>query len=209
MIYPKNYEQKIGFDHIRQLLKSNCLSTLGTQRVNEMSFSNQFDNINSKLDQTAEFVRIIQEESDFPSQYFIDIRSSLKRIRLERMYLDEQELFDLKRSLETIRDIIRFLTKKEDENDKTDLVSYPALYKLTNDIQVFPKLIDKINSLLDKFGKIRDNASPTLSNIRRELAKTTGSISHTLNNILRMPNWMAMLIKMLLRPFATAGWLFL
>ncbi|MCE2615530.1 MAG: endonuclease MutS2 [Phocaeicola sp.] len=185
MVYPKNYEQKIGFDYIRQLLKSNCLSTLGMQRVDEMTFSNQFDDINSKLDQTAEFVRIIQEESNFPSQYFIDVRSSLKRIRLERMYLDEQELFDLRRSLETIRDIICFLTKKEDEDDKTDYVPYPALCKLTGNIQVFPQLINKINQLLDKFGKIRDNASPALSDIRRELVKMAGSISHTLNSILR------------------------
>ena len=37
MIYPQNFEQKIGFDAIRQLLKEKCLSTLGQERVYDMT----------------------------------------------------------------------------------------------------------------------------------------------------------------------------
>ena len=182
MIYPKNYEQKIGFDSIRQLLKEKCLSTLGEQRVEEMSFSNQYETILSRLNETSEFIRIIQEEDNFPNQFFFDIRPSLQRIKVEGMYLDENELFDLKRSLETIRDIIRFLTKEESEEEN---LPYPALRQLAGDVMVFPQLIDKINNLIDKFGRIKDNASPTLLQIRRELSRTSNSISHTLNSILR------------------------
>ena len=103
MIYPQNFEQKIGFDSIRHLLKEKCLSTLGQERVDEMNFSESFKDINEWLEQVMEFMRIIQEEDSFPDQYFFDVRPSLKRIRVEGMYLDEQELFDLRRSLETIR----------------------------------------------------------------------------------------------------------
>lgn len=102
--------------------------------------------------------------------------------------MDEQELFDLRRSLETIRDIVRFLQQTDDElaNDDEVHSPYPALYELAGDIMVFPQLITRINNILDKFGKIKDNASPELLRIRRELASTTGSISRSLNNILRM-----------------------
>lgn len=188
MIYPQNFEQKIGFDQIRQLLKTKCLSTLGEERVESMDFSDSYDEINRRLEQVTEFVRIIQEEDDFPSQYFFDVRPSLKRIRVEGMYMDEQELFDLRRSLETIRDIVRFLQQTDDELADDDEVHspYPALYELAGDIMVFPQLITRINNILDKFGKIKDNASPELLRIRRELASTTGSISRSLNNILRM-----------------------
>lgn len=182
MIYPKNYEQKIGFDSIRQLLKEKCLSTLGEQRVDDMSFSNQYDVILNRLNEITEFIRIIQEEDNFPNQFFFDIRPSLHRIKIEGMYLDENELFDLKRSLETIRDIIRFLTKNETEEEH---IPYPALRQLAGDIMVFPQLIDKINNLIDKFGRIKDNASSTLMQIRKELSRTSNSISHTLNSILR------------------------
>ena len=187
MIYPQNFEQKIGFDHIRQLLKDKCLSTLGEERVAEMDFSKQYEDVVEKLNQVTEFVRIIQEEDGFPDQFFFDVRPSLKRIRIEGMYLDEQELFDLRRSLETIRDIVRFLQRnKEEEEEEEEAVSpYPSLKRLAGDIAVFPQLVGKIDSILNKYGKIKDNASPELARIRRELSITMGSISRSLSSILR------------------------
>ncbi len=182
MIYPQNFEQKIGFDQIRQLLKDKCLSTLGEERVNEMNFSDHFEEVDELLNQVAEFVRIIQEEDNFPDQFFFDVRPSLKRIRIEGMYMDEQELFDLRRSLETIRDIVRFLQRNDEEESDCP---YPSLKKLAGDITVFPQLITKIDGILNKYGKIKDNASIELSRIRRELANTMGSISRSLNSILR------------------------
>ena len=184
MIYPQNFEQKIGFDQIRQLLKEKCLSTLGEERVTDMAFSDRFSEVEEHLDQVFEFVRILREEDNFPAQYFFDVRPSLKRIRVEGMYLDEQELFDLRRSLETIRDIVRFLQKSEGEEEET-ASHYPCLKRLAGDITVFPQLIGKINGILSPYGKIKDNASAELARIRRELASTMGSISRSLNNILR------------------------
>ena len=187
MIYPQNFEQKIGFDSIRQLLKERCLSTLGEERVSDMTFSESYDEINRRLEEVTEFIRIIQEEDEFPDQYFFDVRPSLKRIRVEGMYMEEQELFDLRRSLETIRDIVRFLqrTSNEDGEEEGGISPYPCLRSLAGDIIVFPQLISRINNILDKYGKIRDNASSELLRIRRELASTTGSISRSLHAILR------------------------
>ena len=187
MIYPQNFEQKIGFTQIRQMLTGKCLSSLGEERVGRMDFSDDFTEINRRMEQTTEFIRIIQEEDDFPNQYFFDVRPSLKRIRVEGLYMDEQEVFDLRRSLETIRDIVRFLQKPgntEDDNETTDS-PYPNLRELAGDILVFPQIIARINGILDKFGKVKDNASTELLRIRRELTATTGSISRSLNAILR------------------------
>ena len=184
MIYPQNFEQKIGFDQIRQLLKEKCLSTLGEERVTDMTFSDRFGEVEELLEQVTEFVRILREEDNFPAQYFFDVRPSLKRIRVEGMYLDEQELFDLRRSLETIRDIVRFLQKNDDAEEESTS-PYPSLKRLAGDITVFPQLIGKINGILSPYGKIKDNASTELARIRRELASTMGSISRSLNSILR------------------------
>ena len=188
MIYPQNFEQKIGFDQIRHLLKEKCLSTLGIERVDSMQFSNSTDMIHEQLNQCEEFVRIIQEEDDFPDQYFYDLRPSLKRIRVEGMYMNEQELFDLRRSIETINGIVRFLQRTPEDNEnlaENENIAYPALQKLTGDIMIFPQLLSRIDSILDKYGKIKDNASSDLLRIRRELAHTTNSISRSLNSILR------------------------
>ena len=98
------------------------------------------------------------------------------------MYLDEQELFDLRRSLETIHGIVRFLkSDSEDEGDSP----YPCLKELSKDIFTFPSLIQRINAILSPYGKIKDNASTELARIRRELNNTMSSISRSLNSILR------------------------
>ncbi len=182
MIYPQNFEQKIGFDQIRMLLKALCLSSLGQERVDAMTFSDRRDDIERQLNEIAEFVRIIEEEDEFPDQYFYDVRPSLKRIRVEGLYLDEQEVFDLRRSLETIHSIVRFLHWEEKESGG---YPYPALQALASDVVVFPQLVATIEHILDKYGKIKDTASTELLRIRHEMASTTNSISRSLNAILR------------------------
>ena len=180
MFYPLNFEQKTGFDKIRLLVSDKCLSPLGKERVADMYFLTDYKTIGDKLEQVDEFVRIQQEEEDFPANYFFDVRYSLKRIRPEGTWLDERELFDLKRSLQTIHDIVRFFRPTEEEE-----IKYPALTALAGDILVFPQLIGKIDAILDKFGKIKDSASPELQTIRREITVTMSNISRSLQSILR------------------------
>mgnify|MGYP003288294529 FL=1 len=181
MIYPNNFEQKIGFDQIRHILQGRCLSTLGKDKVEEMQFSQSHDDVKRRLDEVEEFVRIIQEEDTFPNQYFFDVRPALHRASIVGMYMDEGELFDLRRSLDTINQIVRFFYRDEEEEPS----KYPNLEALATEVQSFPTLTRRIDGIINKFGKIKDNASPALANIRRELAATTGSISRTLNSILR------------------------
>ena len=145
MIYPQNFEHKIGFDQIRTLLANKCISSLGEERVHEMTFSDEFTVVESQLNLITEFIRIIQEEDQFPDQYFFDVRQSLMRLQIEGMYLAA----------------------------------------LAGDVMVFPQLIGKIDSILNKYGKIKDNASQELARIRRELNVTMSGISRSLNSILR------------------------
>lgn len=185
MIYPENFELKIGFDKIRDILKSKCLSTIGKEYVTKMKFLTRKDLIDERQQQTAEFMRIQTEEDNFPSQYFFDVRDSVKRIRLEGTYLEENELFDLRRSLETIQNVIRLLQNDETDNEGNPIIRYPALRRLAGDIPAFPQLIRRIDQILDKYGKIKDTASPELLQIRRDLLSVTNSISKSLNTILR------------------------
>ena len=183
MIYPHNFEHKIGFDQIRQLLKGRCLSTLGEERVDEMTYGSRYADINQQLDLTCEMLAILQGDDDFPAQFFFDVRPALKRVKVEGLFLEEQELFDLRRSLETINDIVRFLKAEETEEDSTSL--YPNLCKLAGNILVFPKLTNRINGILNPYGQIKDNASPELARIRKDHAGTLNSISRILASILR------------------------
>ena len=181
MIYPSNFENKIQFSEIRSLLKGYCLCQLGKDKVDEMAFSGDVAVINTMLRQTREFRRLQEESDDFPLQFFFDMRESVKRIRLEGTHLEENEIFDLRRSLETIAAIVRFLDRGSDEG----VYDYPTLHELTQGVLTFPEILRRIDQILDKYGKVKDSASPALADIRMQLHKAEGSVSRTLYSILR------------------------
>ena len=114
MIYPDNFEQKIGFDQIRRMLHELCLSTLGRDLIDDMSFMTDYDAILTALHRTDEMIKIERSDEEFPTDFFYDVRPMLKRIRIEGTFIDVSELFDLRRSLETIRRVVSFFKTKEE-----------------------------------------------------------------------------------------------
>ena len=183
MIYPNNYESKIGFDEIRRLLKGHCMSSLGQEKVDELAFSDDASVINEAMAQVREMRRMMQATEKPEMNYFFDVRESVARLRMENTHIEEDELFDLRRSLETIGIIVAFLNKNNGDDEKPEFL-YTALHRMAEDVLTFPAIIRRIDSILDKFGKIKDSASMTLAGIRHEMEQTAGSISRTLYTIL-------------------------
>lgn len=193
MIYPNTFENKIGFNEIRTLLRERCLSSLGKEEIDKITFMDDMKAINTQLARVREFRKLQDEAEDFPISYFFDVRQSVARLRLEGTHLEEDELFDLRRSMGTICDIVAYLNRCDEDEASIPqdgwkhepVYPYPALHELADGVMTYPQILQRIDQILDKFGKIRDTASPELNNIRRELAKTEGSISRTLYSILR------------------------
>ena len=186
MIYPQNFEKKIEFDAIRTMLKELCLCTLGRECVDEMSFLTDYVAIEGRLGETDEFVRLLRVEQNFPNDFYFDVREPLQRIRIPGMYMGEEELFALRRSLDTIGRMLSLLRRQSDDGGVDGAVSlYPRLRALAGDVEAFPQIIRAIDAIVDKFGHVKDSASPTLAGIRSELVRTSNGISRTLNNILR------------------------
>ncbi len=179
MIYPDNFENKIEFSKIRTLLNQHCLSTLGKEKVEEMSFSTHYESIETLLCQADEFVRIIQEEDSFPAENFYDVRSVLKRVRVMGSWIEQSALAELNKSLKTIASIISFFDNEEKQS------KYPSLSDLAKDIFISKEISKRIDQIIDNYGQIKDNASPQLSAIRREISSVFNGISKTLNSILR------------------------
>lgn len=195
MIYPKDLEVKIGFHDIRAQIAHLCQSALGEERVQAMQFSCAAEEIRFALACTKEYCSILTEGIEFPSEHYRDLRQPLQRIRPLDTYLTEDELFDLLKSLQSFNAILAFLNKgieddevtsePEEKTAVTPTYRYPHLQRLTIEHQAFPALTTLIDKVVDKFGQIRDNASPQLYNIRRQLDATERSISATIHSILR------------------------
>lgn len=178
MIYPNNFEDKIGFTKIRQSLKKQCLSSLGYELVDQMSFSVSHRTIGRGLNETEEFIRICDEEESFPTSYYYDVRESLEKIRIEGSFIEVHELFNLKRSLESITAITRFFKNKEDK--------YPHLVERCGKLRLYPYISQRLENIVSKHGTIKDTASAELGEIRREILKKQSSISKRMQSLLQM-----------------------
>lgn len=182
MFYPDNFETKLGFDKIRTMLKGAVLCPLGSARIDQMKFMTKRSDIEYELALVKEMIEIMQEsKTPMPTDGFFDLTEQLKRLRLHGTFLEADDLFNLRRSLGAIIDLVKFFNPKEEEGRKT----FPLMKAITTDVMVFPDLCRKIDRTLTPIGEIKDNASPALADIRRQLANTMSSISRLLNNILR------------------------
>ncbi len=179
MIYPKNFEQKIGFDVVRHEISRRCVSPLGVTYAERMQFSSQFDEVSRLLAQTNEFLGILQSRREFPLNFVFDMRTPLRTIATPGTYLSAENLFNLQRSLNTVGQIIAFFKPLNDEANP-----YPNLTKLTASMMAFPEITTEINRVLDKFGNVKDNASPQLLELRRTIAQTTAGINGIMRRII-------------------------
>lgn len=180
MIYPQNIEQKIDFQVIRDGLKGCCMSVLGKERVDAMQWLTGYGEVSQLLSRVREMMGVLTDSAlVFPQGEICDLREALSRVRIEGLYMDEAELASLRRMLDYAGQLDRFF-------GSLDRVQYPLLSAPDSQIASSPNgLIACIDRILDRYGKLRDNASPELARIRREIASSQGSVSRALNAILR------------------------
>ena len=182
MIYPNNYESKIGFQEIKSLLSGFCQSELGRERVGELQMLTEVSAIRQKLQESQELETILEETVELPEMAFYDLRPSIQRIRLEGAHIEEDDLGRLKKSLDTLHSWLRIIRATAEGSEEH---SYPALNQLSMGVFTFIAVAGAIDKTLDKYGKIKDEASPELARIRHELRASEGSVNRTLHGILR------------------------
>jgi len=177
MILPADFEQRIGFDKIRELLKEQCTSTLGQTVVDKMSFLSHFDKLKKLLLQTDEFKDIIQSGEYFPNSNYIDVSSFIKRAKVNGSFFSEEEFYQLKLSLKTILECISFFDTYEED--------YPQLYDLRKNVALDKTLYKAIDEKIDDKGKLKNNASRELSNIRSSIFKVQAQLRSVVEKIYR------------------------
>ncbi len=178
MLYPKNFEEKIGFDQIRQLIKDECNGTIGKVFVDKIRFSSQADVIKKLTGQAEEFRKLLVEGEEFPNQYFFDLNEALQKAAIENAFLTETECQDLKLSLQTLLQCLVFLKGKDEKR-------FPYLKELCEGVVIDKNVLKKIEQIIDDRGKVRDNASPKLKEIRSNLLGEQSRLRKVLDTILR------------------------
>lgn len=178
MLYPNNIEDKLKFGKIRTALKARCLSPVGEENVDAMEYQSDYETICTLVGEVEEMCEIRGGDAEFPAAEFPDLRESIKRIRIDGLYLEEAELSELSKALRQVRSMVNFFGQSEEKQ-------YPLLKIRTQDVPVYPVLIERIESILDKFGNIKDNASAELAQIRREIQAKQSQVSKRLISIMK------------------------
>lgn len=180
MIYPKSFENKIGFGIVRSAVAERCATPAGREFGAEaIRFSNDFGSVSSALNATAEMLTIISAgNDDLPLGRVADIRRALLAVRIDGTFLAADDLANVRNTLSAFSAIISFFS----ETERAQL--YPRLATITSTLGDFPDLVRKIDRVIDRYGNVLDSASPELADIRRELSKAQGMIASTMRRVL-------------------------
>ena len=178
MIYPDNFEQKIDFVRVREAVKGCCLGDVGRWLTDKMRFMPKAADVRNRLAEVSEFMQLLQSQVDFPTDHFFDLRPLFDKMRVDGSFAEAEEIFNLYRSLSTVKAITRFFAKEENTE------RYPSLSAIAANVTVHTYVTDSIEHIMSRQGQIRDNASPELAAIRRELAEKQGAASKLIRRII-------------------------
>ena len=177
VIYPTNFEQKIGFKSIRQMLSEHCISAMGLEKVGNVAFSNDINFIIKSLEQTEEFIHLLQTGIPFPVRDFHDLREAFHRVQIDGTCLNVEDLFALKPSLNVLDAILHY-GHSESANET------PRLKSLIENIFIDRSIFTEVNRLVDDKGEIPDNASTELLEIRQSIRRKQTGIEKRIRQIM-------------------------
>lgn len=176
MIYPASFEQKIGFDRVREQIAALCTMRAARERIAAEGFSTSPREIEHRLALADEMRLVLDMERDFPGGEYPDVDHIVAKLRVEGTFLDVEEVVTLGRALAAVGGIVEFLLNRAER--------YPTLHARTRGVEAFPEIVRRIATIVDRFGNVRDNASPALQEIRRAIREREGQAAKRLQAVL-------------------------
>ena len=176
MIYPANFEQKIGFDRLREQVAARCTMRAARARLAGETFSISAREIARRLTLADEMRLLLDMEHEFPGGEYPDVDHIVAKLRVEGSFLDVEEVVTLHRALTVVGGIVAFILNREEQ--------YPALHARSRGVAAFPEIVQRIDAIVDRFGNVKDNASPGLLEIRRAVREREGQAAKRLQAVL-------------------------
>lgn len=177
MLYPDNFEHKIGFDSVRSLIDEKCAGSWGVEEAEKISFSNDFDTIVASLTLINEMMSLITDSNALPVPVVIDLRQQFADTKAEGTFLETKDLIALKKNISTLRELVKFISDADPNR-------FPSLINFVKDTFTFANIENRIDSIINRFGDVKDNASPNLAQIRRDIIISQNSVSKIMRSVL-------------------------
>ncbi len=177
MIYPASFEQKVGFDRLRDQISAMCTMHAARERLLSEGFIASESELSQRLNLSDEMRRIISMEREFPVGDLFDIDKVIAKIRIEGSFLDVDELLALRNALAAVGAVTAFVFSREEG-------AYPCLRARSEGVSTFPQIVRDADNIVDRFGQVKDTASSHLSDIRRMIREREGKAAKRLQQIL-------------------------
>lgn len=180
MIFPKDFETKIGFAALRQIIVDKCETRLGKEAAVAMDFVSGYEEIRRRLTCVSEMVSLFSSASEMPEERVHDVVPWLLEIKAAGSFMSADHLQKLSATLQTMSSVGGFFSKKDD-NGKS---RYPYLSDEFSMLPVFPEIVREIERCIGRFGEVKDNASPGLMEVRRAMSAAQGSMQRAMRRVL-------------------------
>lgn len=178
MIYPSNFELRVGFDRIREAVMSRCTMLSAREVIAREGFTRSRREVERRLALADEMRLLISMETGVAIGEQEDLQAIVEKIRVEGSYLTVEEAVTLLRGLRSAAVIVGFILSRKDR-------SYPMLKAITEGVTIFPELQRSIERVVDETGEVRSSASPELQDIRRAIREHEGQVAKRLQQVLQ------------------------
>ena len=177
MIYPANFEQKVGFDRVREQVAALCTMRAARGLLADETFCTSPREVERRLALADEMRQVVEMEHEFPGGEFPDTDRIVAKARIEGAFLDVEEVVSLRAALTAVEEVVTFLLGRGEER-------YPALGACSEGVATFPGIVRAIDAIVDRFGEVKDSASPELQRIRRAIREREGQAAKRLQQVL-------------------------
>ena len=178
VIYPSNFEDKIGFSAIREQVVALCTMQHARDLLASEGFTNVLRELERRHNLAEEMRQVLLTEREAPTEEFYDIAEIVEKAKVEGTFLDVAEVVQLGRALVSAGDFVQFLHKSDAER-------YPTLTTLAKPVKALWHIVADIRRIIDDNNTVRDNASEELRNIRQQIRRHEGQVSKRLQAILQ------------------------
>jgi len=177
MIYPNDFERKIGFDVVRAMLKQRCVGTLGEEQVVALHPTLLLAEMQCWLEQTAELQGLLERGIDIPLEPYAPLRDTMQAVMARGTWLSAAQLYELRRLLQVVQHLADFFAKGAGADCS-------RLKALAEGLHPMPEVVDAIDRVLDVSGNIRDDASPQLLDLRKRKARLTALVGRLMTDVI-------------------------
>ena len=170
----------LEFDRVKAQVEAYCITSLGKNQVKRLKPLSKEKDATDALNLVNEFLSSFENENRIPNHGFEDIIEELKTLRIENNFLEIEQFRKISSLSITCNILLKFFKKFKEY--------YPLIFDISEKIEKTDLISNEINSIIDKYGEIRNDASDLLYSIRKSIQSVRTKINTSFNSALSQYN---------------------